>query len=55
MPPTSLTRALCQKLTQSPLFAGGLQRIVLDHRTRPLPEAEWEHWNVCLRTIEKIN
>ena len=55
MPSTSLTRALRQKPTQSPLFACNQQRIVLDHRTRPLPEAEWEHWNACLRTIGMIN
>lgn len=32
-------------------IASGLQRLILSHRTTPLPEAEMEHWNVCLRAI----
>ncbi len=36
-------------------IASGLQRLILSHRTTPLPEAEREHWNACLRAIGERN
>lgn len=32
-------------------IAGGLQRLILSHRTLPLPEREARHWSACLRAI----
>lgn len=36
-------------------IASGLQRLILGHRTTPLPAAEAEHWSVCLRAIRERN